>query len=240
MLTVSDLIKAERGCFDHIYDLLNDALFLYDNQKLPNSIFLSIIAIEEIGKYATYCDYLRKSFDMPDNIEDKLRKNHNFKLQQLINLDHKRNQLQSNNSRQIYKSHIDISFLLKQQKNFNKIKQLCLYYDFKCGKSVNAASHYSHTLTKNSLGHFCFIIINLVFFYGSMEFLRQKYGDSNGIIYLNKINHQDPLYVELLKSIKSLPTNNNSMKLFQSVFHELGLLYDKIYSNNIVKSKSVK
>ena len=240
MLTISDLTKAEKDCAAHIDNLLKDAEFLYHNHKFPNSIFLSIIAIEEIGKYATYCDYLRKLIDMPDSIENKLRKSHNFKLQQLIVLDHKRNQLQSYNPEQIYKSHIDVSVLLKRQKDFNKIKQLCLYYDFKCDKSVNVICHFSRSILKNHLGHFSRVLSTLVFYYGNMEFLRQKYGNRDGIIYLNKITTQDPLHIESLKAVESLSTMDDSIKRFQNVFVELVSLYDKIYPNSTMKQKSVK
>ena len=230
MLTVSNLIKAERDCSHHIQNLLHDIRFLYCNHKFPNSIFFSIVALEELGKYATYCDYLRKAIDMPDNIEKKLRTSHNFKLQQLIHLDAKRNHLRSDSLKQSYKPSTSIDLLLKRHKDFNKIKKLCLYYDFKCGKSTNVTSHYSHKITKKFLGNFCFGIANLVFVNGSMEFLRQKYGNSNGIIYLNKLDQKDPLYTEMLKVLDSIHPQDESIKQFQSVFYELRLLYDEIYS----------
>ena len=38
----------------------------------------------------------------------------------------------------------------------------------------------------------------------------------------------------------SLSTETDSIKRFQNVFHELGFLYDKVYSNYEMKSKGVK
>ena len=229
MLSISNLVQAEEGCRVHIADLVDEADHLHQKSKFKRSIFLSIIAMEEIGKYATYCNYLLKKIEMPNNIEEKLRTNHIFKLRQPVILDHERSKSYPKDKTKIYTPFSNFERLLEKQKNFNKIKKLCLYYDFIKNKEVNIQNYYSDKINKNDLLHFSFVISYHAFYHNNFEFLRYKYGNTQGVIYVNKIDKQDPVYLKLLEIDKEMGKEKYSIKTYNRVFSELVKFHDALY-----------
>ncbi len=233
MIKHSELSKVVEDCFEHIIELLKTTKFLYENNKLPSSIFYAIIMLEETGKLAVYSEYLRQLKDVPDKIEIKLRTDHIFKLRQLVDMETKRNDVlkRKKDSFTLFDTSIQPEKLREYYLKFDKIKQLALYYDYKKEKSFNLYHHFEkNKITKNNLGHFCFILVNLAYYYLTLEKIRHRYGDQFGILYNERISYNDPDYINLKKTIEDIRLKKDtSLSKFQNTFHELILLHNEIY-----------
>ena len=232
MIKHNELSLIVEDCFEHIRELLKVSKFLYENNKIPSTIFFSVIIIEETGKLAVYSDYLRKFQDIPDDLETKLRTDHLFKLRQIVDLEVERNKiLKTTNSSSLVDSNIIPEKLKEKYLKLDKIKQLALYYDYKKGKSFNLYHHFEkHKITKNNLAHFCFILLNLALYYLVLEKIRHKYGTRDGILFSNKIPLEDVDYVNLNGIVEDIRSKKDtSLSKFQITFNELIILYDEIY-----------
>ena len=234
MIKHKELDKVAHDCLIHTAEIIETSALLYHNHKFPTAIFFAIISLEEIGKFATFCEYLRKFKDLPNNIEKKLRSDHKYKLNQILRLEANRTKIANQHSNRFTLSvpHINFTELLCKNSQLDKIKQLAIYYDYKKEKSIDLYHHFKHKITLNNLGHFCFILEHLIHGNFSIEILRLYFGNANGIIMLDKIPDNDPNYINLNKAIKNINSKKISVAKFSNTFHELIILYDTLYKKD--------
>ena len=234
MIKHKELKKVVQDCLIHTTEIIKTSTLLYNNHKFPTAIFIAIISLEEIGKFATFCEYLRKFEDLPDDIEEKLRSSHKYKLNQILKLEENRIKVanQHPNHLSLCEPTINFAELLCKNSQLDKIKQLAIYYDYKLEKSVDLYNHCKHKIPLNNLGHFCFILQHLVHCNFSMEILRLNHGDKNGIIMINKALIEDKNYVNLNTALNNINLKKTSVDKYSITFYELITLYDALYKNN--------
>lgn len=233
MIPHSKLRSAIDGCYEHILELIKTSKFLFDNSKYDSAIFYAIIVLEETSKLSIYCEHMRKGIDVSDTLENKMRKEHPFKLNRLMNQEQKMKEIaQEKYKIELFENKINVENLLKNNTRLNQIKQMALYFDHKKGVNIGMRHHFlKHKITKNMLANFCKVLINLAVYCVESEILRHKYGDTDGILLRENIPKNDESYKNMQKIYQDI-LSKESLEIFQSTFGELRCLYDYIYKND--------
>lgn len=218
------LNKVLEDCHSHITSLLKRCKKDFEDEDYVFCVISAVLALEEIGKYEIFSKYQRELKDVPLRQIEKL-KLHEYKLTIILELESKRMLKLAKNQKEIKKTNKTVEYQKFQFKTLNIVKQLAMYYNFDKGHSVTLERHFmKNEITKNNLGHFCFVLIELVNFNFNIAVLRQQCGNIEGIIDINnEIVKKNPNYKHVLEYSKRIKTKKykSSLQKFQGTLLEL-------------------
>lgn len=226
MISLKNLAFCAYECAESIEDIFKTSSFLYNNHKFSPSVYYTILGMEEIGKYATYNDHIRKGKNISNNMEKKLSSDHLYKLKKCISLEIIRNDLLKKKLKTsqnlLFNSIPKANIILKETELLDKVKQFSIYYTFKKGKSLNSFHFYEkNKLLKNNFGHYCLILNKMAIYTFDLETLRHKYGDKDGQIFAENVPSNDKLLQRIKKMYEWLASGNISVKKYRNVNLEL-------------------
>lgn len=237
----SELFDVMRDTHTHIANLLKRCANLSNNEEdYPLVIMLSIIATEEIGKFAFFGDYRRKMEDIPKSQMKKLL-DHRFKLKYMLERERERENLQSNrseNSLRLFNQGAE--YQKEVSLKLNAIKELVLYTNYDKGKVITLDLLFmQNEITKNNLAHFAGVLFELTQYLFHLETLRMQCGDIEGFIYPEKEevknNKNYERIIEFTEKTRS-EEYSSRLKKFQSTMLELEKLveYMDIKMKNLI------
>lgn len=179
MIPLKNLRKVCDGCQQQISFLMKQATKQHNSKNYGLSIFLTIIALEEISKFAVYCDHLRKLKSVSTRMQKKLRTNHNYKIFKIF-------KTEIENDKKLSKTkQIGSKLLLPHMLgSLNFVKQFILYYDMIDEKSMTLQEHFlKHEMPKNNLAHYGTYLWRYTNILFQSELLKNKYAKIDGNIY---------------------------------------------------------
>jgi AbiV family abortive infection protein len=218
------LNKVLEDCHSHIVKLLQRCKKDFKDEDYIFCVISAVLALEEIGKYEVFSKYQRELKDIPLREIEKLN-SHGYKLTIITELELGRELKLSKTQKEIKEIRKTVEYQKFQFKTLNIIKQLAMYYNFDKGHSVTLESHFmKNEITKNNLGHFCLVLIELINNNFNMAILRKQCGNIDGIIDVNsEIVKKNPNYKNVLEYTKRIKTKKykSSLQKFQGTLLEL-------------------
>lgn len=179
-------------CHEHIANLLLRSKKDFEDEDYTFCVISTILALEEIGKYEVFAKYQRELKDIPLREMEKLT-NHGYKLTVSSDMELKRETrvLKNKNQRELKELTKSVEYQKFQFKTLNIVKQLAMYYNFDKGHTITLEKHFmKNEITKNNLGHFCLVLIELVHYNFNIAVLRKQCGNIEGVIDTNSVSVQ--------------------------------------------------
>ena len=212
-------------CYEHIVNLLLRSKKNFGDEDYTFCVISTILALEEIGKFEVFAKYQREFKDVPLREMEKLTK-HGYKL--TINLDmelERELKIQNKSQKEIDKLHESVEYQRLQFKTLNIVKQLAMYYNFDKGHTVTLEKHFmKNKITKNNLGYFCLVLIELTSNSFNVAVLRKQCGNIEGVIDISSdLVQQNKNYKNVTEYFKKIKTKKHkaSLQKFQSTLLEL-------------------
>lgn len=213
-------------CYNHIANLLFRSKKDFKDEDYIFCVMSTIIALEEIGKYEIFSKYQRELKDVSLREMEKLT-NHGYKLTVPLELELKREikLLKNKNQKEIKEINKTVDYQKFQFKTLNVVKQLAMYYNFDKGQTITLETHFmKNKITKNNLGHFCLVLIELVNYQFNIAVLRKQCGNVEGIIDANsQLVKQNKNFKHVTEYSKRIKTKKYQASLhkFQNTLLEL-------------------
>ncbi|MCH7967096.1 MAG: AbiV family abortive infection protein [Thaumarchaeota archaeon] len=220
---------------NHIANLLLRSQKDLTNEDYSFCVISTILALEEIGKYEIFAKYQRELKDVPLREMEKLTK-HEYKLTIALDMELEREVkiLKNKTPKEIKEVIKTVEYHKVQLRVLNIVKQLAMYYNFDKGHTITLEKHFmKNEITKNNLGHFCLVLLELVYNNFNMAVLRKQCGNIDGIIDKNsQLVKQNKNFEHVTEYAKRINTKKHKVSLhkFQSTLLELEKLVSYLKS----------